>query len=117
MKKIFFLKLVTLTILPSLAMSCASTTLIMINDRNVKIYADGEYIGTAGGAYTSNKIVGSSTVIGLKKDGCEEKFYNLSRNEVFSVGACIGGMLVLIPFLWIMDYKAVHQYEFECDKK
>jgi hypothetical protein len=35
----------------------------------------------------------------------------LSRNEEFNVGACIGGVLVLFPFLWIMNYKPEHTYE------
>ena len=117
MKKISFLKVVTLIILYSLAISCASTTLIKTNDRNVKIYADGQYLGKGEATYTSTKIVGSSTVVGLKKDGCEEKVYTISRNEEFSAGACLGGVLVLIPFLWVMDYKPVHQYEFECGRK
>ena len=112
-----FLKIVTLTILYNLAISCASTTLIKTNDRNVKIYADGEYIGRGEVSYTSTKIVGSSTVIGLRKDACKERFYNLSRNEEFSAGNCLGGVFLLVPLLWVMDYKAVHQYEFECDKK
>jgi hypothetical protein len=35
----------------------------------------------------------------------------IQRNEQFSVGACIGGVLVLVPFLWIMGYKPDHTYE------
>jgi hypothetical protein len=35
----------------------------------------------------------------------------ITRNEQFSVGACIGGVLVLVPFLWIMEYKPEHSYE------
>jgi hypothetical protein len=37
----------------------------------------------------------------------------ISRNEEFDVLACIGGVFVLVPFLWIMKYKPVHQFELQ----
>ena len=61
--------------------------------------------------------LGSTTRITLKKEGCEDQSHILNRNEEFQVGACIGGAFVLVPFLWIMGYKAEHQYAFECVKK
>jgi len=33
------------------------------------------------------------------------------RNEEFDVGACIGGVFLLVPFLWIMGYRPVHMLE------
>ena len=97
--------------------NCASTTLIKTNDRNVKIYADGEYLGRGEAKYTSTKIVGSTTYIEFKKDGCRKISHSFSRDEKFAVGACIGGVLVWVPFLWVMNYKPVHQYDFECEKE
>ncbi len=34
-------------------------------------------------------------------------------NEEVNVGAINGTVLVLIPALWIMDYKPIHTYELE----
>ena len=97
--------------------SCSSTTLINVTDRDVRIFADDQFIGKGAAAYTDTKIVNSTTPIKLKKEGCEDVSYLLQRNEEFDWGACIGGCLVLVPFLWIQKYKPNRTYEFECAKK
>ena len=79
-----------------------------------KVYADGEYIGKTPISYSDQKIVGSSTKLTFKKSGCEEEHHLIQRNEEFQVGPCIGGVLVLFPFLWIMGYKNEHNYELSC---
>ena len=61
--------------------------------------------------YSDTKTVGSNTRIKLKKEGFEDFETVLSRNEEFQVGACIGGVFFLIPFLWIMGYQPDHNYE------
>ena len=90
---------------------CASTTMIHSSPEGAKLYVDGEMRGNTPFAYSDQKIVGSSTHLRLVKDGYQEANVLLQRNEEFSVGACIGGVLVLFPFLWIMSYKADHTYE------
>ena len=50
----------------------------------------------------------------LQKDGCEEKTFSFSRNEEFDTGACIGGVFLLVPFLWIQKYKPERTYEYIC---
>jgi hypothetical protein len=37
----------------------------------------------------------------------------IQRNEVFDVGACVGGVFLLVPFLWIMAYKPQHTFELQ----
>ena len=44
-------------------------------------------------------------------DGYEDFNTLLKRNEEANVGAIIGGIFLLFPFLWTMDYKASHTYE------
>lgn len=95
--------------------ACSSTTMIRTNDKDVKIYADGSYLGKGAVSYTDTKIVGSSTQIMLKKKGCQPITRNLNRTEKFDVGACAGGMFVGVPFLWIMGYNPNHNYDFECE--
>ncbi len=90
---------------------CASTTIIHSQPEGAKIYIDGEMRGTTPYSYSDQKIVGSTTHVRLVKDGFQETNATLQRNEEFNVGACIGGVLVLFPFLWIMNYKPDHVYE------
>ena len=70
--------------------NCASTTLIKINDRNVKIYADGEYLGKGEAHYTSTKSVFASTKLELEKDGCQSMMHSFSRDGGLHGGACAG---------------------------
>lgn len=94
--------------------SCSSTTLIKTKDAGVDVYIDDSYYGKTPVAYSDTKIVGSATSVKLKKPGCQEDFHMMNKNEEFQVGPCIGGFLVLVPFLWIMGYKAERTYEYEC---
>lgn len=112
MKKKIFIK-VTAIILASafLFSSCASTTIINSSPNGAKLYIDGEPVGNTPYTYTDTKIVGSSTPIRLVKEGYEDYNGVLKRNEEANVGAIIGGILFLFPFLWTMDYKATHTYE------
>lgn len=102
--------------------SCTSTTTIRALktsgdvDRDVKIYLDGGYVGKGEVTHSDTKIVGATTDITLKKQGCRSSNRHFSRSERLSVGALVGGIFFLIPFLWVMEYNPVHSYEFECDK-
>ena len=98
-----------------LTVSCASTTKITTTDDEAKIYINGEYLGTGDAVYTDSKIVGSSNVVTLKKEGCRDNTYTFSRSEKFATGAFIGGIFLWPFLLWIMKYKPLRNYEFECD--
>lgn len=94
--------------------ACSSTTMIRSSDPEAKIFVDGEYKGMGSTIHSDQKIVGSTTMVRLEKDGCEPQTQTFSRNEEFDVGACIGGCLVLVPFLWIQKYKAERTYDYKC---
>jgi len=96
---------------------CSSTTTIRSTDSSAKIYVDGELKGTGVVTHSDTKMIGSSTSVRMEKPGCEPMFYSFSRNEEFDAGACAGGVLVLIPFLWIQKYKPEHIYEYNCNPK
>lgn len=103
-------------ILLSLAIvGCSSTTTITSTDRDAKIYIDGELKGRGTVTHTDKKIVGSTTRVKLKKEGCREQHFTIDKSEEFNAGACAGGVFVLVPFLWVMGYKPTHNYEYECD--
>lgn len=93
--------------------SCASTTIIRSTPSDAKLYLNGEPVGETPYTHTDTKIVGSSNTVRLEKEGYETLNTSFSRNEEADVGAIIGGILVLVPFLWTMKYKPVHIYELE----
>jgi hypothetical protein len=90
---------------------CASSTLIKSIPSGAKVYLNGESVGRTPYPMTDTKIVGTSTHVRLVLEGHEPYDTFIQRNEVFNPGACVGGVLVLFPFLWIMDYKPEHTYE------
>jgi len=91
--------------------SCASTTMIQSNPSGAKVYLNGEPVGTTPYTHRDTKIIGSTTIVKLKKEGYESLNTSFSRNEEVDVGAIIGGIFVLVPFLWTMKYKPTHTYE------
>jgi len=44
-------------------------------------------------------------------EGYEDFLGSFSRDEEVDVGAIIGGIFFLFPFLWTMKYKPFHTYE------
>lgn len=96
--------------------ACSSTTTIRSSDPSTKIYVDGEMRGTGMVSITDSKIVGSTTSYRLERPGCQPQFGQFSRNEQMSVGALLGGLVLVVPFLWIMEYKPEHYVEFSCTK-
>lgn len=91
--------------------SCSSKTLIQSNPSGAKVYLNGESVGTTPYTHEDTKIVGSTTTVKLEKEGYEPFNTTFSRNEQADVGAIIGGILVLVPFLWTMKYKPERTYE------
>lgn len=91
--------------------SCGSSTLIMTNPPDANVYLDGQPVGVTPYRYTDTKIVGSINNLKLEKEGFEPINTSFSRNEEADVGAIIGGIFFLFPFLWTMKYKPTHEYE------
>lgn len=91
--------------------SCASTTMIHSTPIGAKVYLNGENVGTTPYEHSDTKILGSTTTVRLQKEGYEELSTSFSRNEKADVGAIIGGVFFLFPFLWTMKYKPSHNYE------
>ncbi|HEV3031654.1 MAG TPA: PEGA domain-containing protein [Polyangia bacterium] len=91
--------------------SCASTTVIHSQPAGARIYLDGQPVGVTPYTMTDTKIVGSTTMVRLEYPGYEPTTGFISRNEELDVLALIGGLLVLVPFLWIMDYRPMHVFE------
>jgi len=93
--------------------SCASTTLIQSTPSGAQVYVGSQKKGITPYKYSDTKIVGSTTDITLKKEGYQDLQFILDRNERADVGAIIGGIFLLVPFLWVMKYDPVHSYELQ----
>ena len=92
---------------------CASTVHIKSLPGHAKLYIDDSFKGETPYTYSSQKIIGSSTSITLKKEGFEPKHAVITRNAKLNIGALIGGIFFLFPLLWVMDYEHDITYELE----
>jgi hypothetical protein len=91
--------------------ACTSSTLINSQPQGARLFLNGEPVGTTPFTMSDTRIVGSTTSVRLEYPGYDTVNGVISRNEEFDVGACIGGVFLLVPFLWIMGYKPVHTFE------
>jgi len=112
MKKKIFLQVIGIILCSAILFSsCASTTMMQSVPIGAKFYMDGEPVGTTPYTHTDTKIVGSATPFRITLEGYQDYNGILKRNEEVNVGAIIGGIFLLFPFLWTMDYKPTHTYE------
>jgi hypothetical protein len=93
--------------------ACASSTVIRSEPSAATVYIDGSKVGQTPYIYTDTKTVSSTTRVKLRREGYEDFETIIVRNEEFQLGPCIGGFFVLVPFLWVMGYKAERTYELE----
>lgn len=84
---------------------CASTVSIRSFPGDAKIYIDDSFKGQTPYVHSDSKFAGSSTRITLKKEGYETKNVVLTKNAKLNIGALIGGIFLIFPFIWIMDYE------------
>jgi hypothetical protein len=95
----------------AVASGCASSTVLRSEPPGAKVFLNGELAGRTPLVMTDTKIVGSITHVRLVLDGYRDTSTFIQRNEQFDPGACLGGVFVYVPFLWIMGYKPEHLYE------
>ncbi|MGM0667471.1 MAG: PEGA domain-containing protein [Bacteroidota bacterium] len=114
MKLSFSVKAIALLLAISvLFASCASTTIIQSDPPGAKLYLNGEPVGETPYTHTDTRIIGSTNTVMLTKEGYEDFMASFSRDEEVDIGAVIGGIFFLFPFLWTMKYKPFHTYELE----
>ena len=104
---------ITILLLFVLIAGCSSTTIISSDPNGATLYIDGMKVGKTPYTYTDSKIVGSRTPLKFAKEGYKDLQVILSKDEKADVGAIIGGVFVLVPFLWTMEYNPMHNYELE----
>jgi hypothetical protein len=90
-------------------LACTSSTVIQTNVP-ARVFIDGAYVGNTPYVMSDTKIVGSTTSVRLEAPGYEPQQVTIHRSEEFDMGACIGGVFLLVPFLWIEGYKPEHMF-------
>jgi hypothetical protein len=93
---------------------CSSTTRIRASDPDARIYVNGEYVGTGKGYYSDRKPAFTRQEVTLRRTGCAEESYAFRRNERPDLGAIFSAYFLVLPILWVTQYKDYRAYEFEC---
>ena len=106
-------KLIALLTVLSFLLGCASTTLIKSNPPGAKLQVDGQSVGETPYFYTDKAASGTVKTVALKKEGYKDS-NGLVRREKLSASALIGGIFLIVPFVWILEYPS--QYNFEMEK-
>lgn len=110
--KLKFFKVKTLSlVLITLVTSCASSTMITTVPGDAKININGQYVGQTPYKHKDSKIVGNSNTIRVEKEGYETYKDTFSKDEQVAVGPFIGGIFLLVSFLWIMKYQKGRIYD------
>ena len=94
--------------------ACSSGTNITVSDEDARIYVNGKYVGTGDGYYSDRRPAFTTQEVTLRRDGCVEQSYTLTRNEKPHYGAIITAAYFALPILWVTKYKDEHVYEFDC---
>jgi hypothetical protein len=97
--------------------ACSSGTSIQVSDPAARIYVNGEYVGTGNGYYSDHKPMFTKQKVTLRKDGCAEQRHTFRRNERPDFGAIVGAYYLVVPVLWLTQYKHQHAYEFYCEQQ
>ena len=92
--------------------SCASTTTIGVIPRSVEaeIYADGKYIGDAPAVLKDSKISGAGTMIAIEAEGYEDYKAYIEKSDHINMGALVGGIFLVVPYIWIMGYEPYYEF-------
>ena len=106
-------KLIALLTVLSFLLGCASTTLIKSNPPGAKLQVDGQSLGETPHFYSDKTAAGTVKTVTLRKEDYKD-FNDYIKREKLSVPALIGGIFLIVPFVWILEYPS--QYNFEMEK-
>jgi len=106
-------KLIALVMVFFFLFGCTSTTLLKSNPPGAKLQVGGQVVGETPRFYTDKAVAGTVKTVTLKKEGYKDLDGYIKRNK-FSVPMLIGGIFLIVPFIWILEYPS--QYYFEMEK-
>lgn len=102
-----------MAMLPVLLTGCSSSTMLRSNPTGATVFVDGERLGQTPVQFSSTAIVGTSHQVRLELPGYQTTNAQFSRNGDANIGAIIGGIFVLFPFLWTLDYRNSYTFELQ----
>ncbi|HSS40320.1 MAG TPA: hypothetical protein VLT58_16245, partial [Polyangia bacterium] len=70
-------------------------------------------VGTTPYTMTDSNIVGTATAVRLEYPGYQSLNTYIVRNEELDALALIGGLFLLVPFLWVLKYNPSHFYQLQ----
>jgi hypothetical protein len=94
---------------------CSSTTIIQTEPSGASVYLNEKHVGTSPYEMKDKKITGTCTNLKLEMPGYKTIYQTICKDEQLNPGALIGGIFVVIPYLWILEYYPVHYYVLERD--
>jgi hypothetical protein len=107
-------KIITLLLILSIFSSCSSSTIIRTGMPDAKIFINDQYYGTESAVYTDMKVSFLTSKIKVEKEGCQTMSYVLTKNDRFDYMALLGGLLMVVPLVWIMKYRPVYHLNYTC---
>jgi hypothetical protein len=96
-------------------LSCSSTTILNTNDSKAKIFVNNKYLGIGSVIHTDMKIAWLGNKVKIKKKNCADQVFVFRKNEEIDLVPLVSGLFLFVPLLWVMKYKAVHNFEFKCE--
>jgi hypothetical protein len=90
---------------------CVSTSVIQSSPNGAKIYIDGQSVGVTPYTYSDKKIIGTTHLFKLEKEGFAPEYGSFSRNAAWNKTAVLAGCISIVPFLWAKDYPSDSTYD------
>jgi hypothetical protein len=100
-----------LLMVANLAFGCTSKTMLITNPPGAKVYVNEEYYGESPAEYGDRRTVLASNEVRFELDGYQTKVAHFSKDERMNFLVAIAAYALIVPILWVMDYKSEHRYE------
>ena len=92
---------------------CASSTVLQSQPPGARVFLNNVPVGTTPYTMTDSNIVGTATAVRLEYPGYQPLNTYIVRNEELDALALIGGLFLLVPFLWVLKYNPSHFYQLQ----
>ena len=89
---------------------CASTTVLQSQPPGARVFLNGVPVGTTPYTMTDTNMSGTATQVRLEYPGFDPFNAMIVRSEQLDPLALLGGIFLLVPFLWILGYQPTHLF-------
>lgn len=110
MRRGIFTRIVAFALATGMVTACASQTVIRSNPPGATVYMNGVPVGRTPYVMKDRKMTGSATTVRLEHPGYEPLDLLITRNERVDAVALVGGIFLLVPLLWILEYNPEHYF-------